>query len=116
MIDDANDRVRTQLYGDNPNQLEVGDLLMGYANLTLQGMGEPIEIIRNGIDYTVDNVSKEINKQVTLQGEEISVKGFEVSLKNAFDGELVPRKIFVLSNENPNKVFGLIAKNKKILN
>lgn len=115
MIDDANDRVRTQLYGDNPNQLEVGDLLMGYANITIQGRGGPIEIIRNGIDYTVDSVSKEITKNVTLQGQKVDVRGFNVTLRNAFDGDLVPMKIFVLSNDNPTKIFGLIAKTKKDL-
>ncbi|WP_281538736.1 hypothetical protein [Romboutsia timonensis] len=54
--------IRKQLYGDNPNQIEVGDLLMGYDNVTMNDGEAQAEIIRNSIDYKVASVSNKINK------------------------------------------------------
>nr|DAL21890.1 MAG TPA_asm: hypothetical protein [Caudoviricetes sp.] len=62
MIPTVNDMIRKQLYGDNPNQIEVGDLLMGYDNVTMNDGEVQAEIIRNSIDYKVASVSNKISK------------------------------------------------------
>jgi hypothetical protein len=62
MIPTVNDMIRKQLYGDNPNQIEVGDLLMGYDNVTMNDGESQAEIIRNSIDYKVASISNKISK------------------------------------------------------
>lgn len=101
MIPTVNDMIRKQLYGDNPSQVEVGDLLMGYDNITMNDGETPVEIIRNSIDYKVSSVSNKMHKQITssVSGTVIAeVEGYEVTLVNAMNGEQVSDKVFVLDN------------------
>ena len=101
MIPTVNDMIRKQLYGDNPNQIEVGDLLMGYDNVTMNDGEAQAEIIRNSIDYKVASVSNKISKQIisVINGSVIAeVEGYEVTLVNAMDNETVSDKVFVLDN------------------
>lgn len=101
MIPTVNDMIRKQLYGDNPSQVEVGDLLMGYDNITMNDGEAQVEIIRNSIDYKVSSVSNKISKQIisTINGSVIAeVEGYEVTLVNAMNNEQVSYKVFVLDN------------------
>lgn len=101
MIPTVNDVIRKQLYGDNPNQIEVGDLLMGYDNVTMNDGEAQAEIIRNSIDYKVASVSNKTSKQIisVINDSVIAeVEGYEVTLVNAMDNETVSDKVFVLDN------------------
>jgi hypothetical protein len=93
-VEEANIRVRKQIYGDNAKQIEVGELLMGYDNIS----NGDSELIRNSIDYVADEVSeKKINQISVLDGKTLEVEGYEVVLRNAMTGEL-SEKVFVLDN------------------
>jgi hypothetical protein len=101
MIPTVNDMIRKQLYGDNPNQIEVGDLLMGYDNVTFSDGGLQAEIIRNSIDYKVTSVSNKITNKINspIDGNTIvEVEGYVVTLVNSMNNEEVPDRIFVLDN------------------
>lgn len=119
MIPTVNDMIRKQLYGDNPNQIEVGDLLMGYDNVTMNDGEAQAEIIRNSIDYKVASVSNKINKQIVsvINGSVIAeVEGYEVTLVNAMDNETVSDKVFVLDNNTSTQNLKAIANEMESIN
>lgn len=119
MIPTVNDMIRKQLYGDNPNQIEVGDLLMGYDNVTMNDGEAQAEIIRNSIDYKVASVSNKINKQIVsvINGSVIAeVEGYEVTLVNAMDNETVSDKVFVLDNNTSTQNLKAIANEIESIN
>lgn len=119
MIPTVNDMIRKQLYGDNPNQIEVGDLLMGYDNVTMNDGEAQAEIIRNSIDYKVASVSNKINKQIVsvINGSVIAeVEGYEVTLINAMDNETVSDKVFVLDNNTSTQNLKAIANEIESIN
>lgn len=119
MIPTVNDMIRKQLYGDNPNQIEVGDLLMGYDNVTMNDGEAQAEIIRNSIDYKVANVSNKISKQIisVINGSVIAeVEGYEVTLVNAMDNETVSDKVFVLDNNTSTQNLKAIANEIESIN
>lgn len=119
MIPTVNDMIRKQLYGDNPNQIEVGDLLTGYDNVTLNGSEAQIEIIRNSIDYKVTSVSNKINKKIvsTIKDRVIAeVEGYEVTLINAMNNETVADHVFVLDNNTSSQNLKAIANEIESLN
>lgn len=94
VVQQTNLKVREQRYGKNAPQLMVGDILMGYSNIT----DEDVELVRNSVDYIVDSVSeKKTNTIKVLDGKSITVEGYDIVLRNAFNGE-VQDKIFVLDN------------------
>lgn len=97
MLDDANNKVRKQLFGDNAKQIEVGDILMGYDNV-----GRDENSIRNSIDYVVTSVSEEKKKSIKTLKSDIEVSGYEIQLKVASTNEKLPHKMFVLSNNISN--------------
>ena len=112
MIPTVNDMIRKQLYGDNPNQIEVGDLFMGYDNITTNdGQEQQIEVIRNSIDYKVSNVGDKTNKQIIAVngGVLAEVEGYEVTLVNTMTDEIVPYKVFVLDNNTSTQNLKAIA-------
>ena len=111
MIPTVNDMIRKQLYGDNPNQIEVGDLFMGYDNITTNDGQEQIEVIRNSIDYKVSNVSDKTNKQIIAVngGVLAEVEGYEVTLVNTMTDEIVPYEVFVLDNNTSTQNLKAIA-------
>lgn len=111
MIPTVNDMIRKQLYGDNPNQIEVGDLFMGYDNITTNDGQEQIEVIRNSIDYKVSNVGNKTNKQIIAAngGVLAEVEGYEVTLVNTMTNEVVPYKVFVLDNNTSTQNLKAIA-------
>lgn len=119
MIPTVNDMIRKQLYGDNPNQIEIGDLLMGYDNITLNDGEAQAEIIRNSIDYKVSSVSNKISKQIisTINSSVIAeVEGYEVTLINAMNNEVVSDKIFVLDNNTSSQNLKSIANEIESIN
>lgn len=119
MIPTVNDMIRKQLYGDNPNQIEVGDLLMGYDNVTMNDGEAQAEIIRNSIDYKVASVSNKISKQIisVVNGSVIAeVEGYEVTLVNAMDNETVSDKVFVLDNNTSIQNLKAIANEIESIN
>lgn len=119
MIPTVNDMIRKQLYGDNPNQIEVGDLLMGYDNVTMNDGEAQAEIIRNSIDYKVASVSNKISKQIisVINGSVIAeVEGYEVTLVNAMDNETVSDKVFVLDNNTSTQNLKAIANEIESIN
>ena len=119
MIPTVNDMIRKQLYGDNPNQIEVGDLLMGYDNVTMNDGEAQAEIIRNSIDYKVASVSNKISKQIisVINGGVIAeVEGYEVTLVNAMDNETVSDKVFVLDNNTSTQNLKAIANEIESIN
>lgn len=119
MIPTINDMIRKQLYGDNPNQIEIGDLLMGYDNITLNDGEAQAEIIRNSIDYKVSSVSNKISKQIisTINSSVIAeVEGYEVTLINAMNNEVVSDKIFVLDNNTSSQNLKSIANEIESIN
>lgn len=119
MIPTVNDMIRKQLYGDNPNQIEVDDLLMGYDNVTLNDEEVQAEIIRNSIDYKVASVSNKTSKQIisVINGRVIAeVEGYEVTLVNAMDNETVSDKVFVLDNNTSIQNLKAIANEIESIN
>lgn len=119
MIPTVNDMIRKQLYGDTPNQIEVGDLLMGYDNVTMNDGEAQAEIIRNSIDYKVASVSNKLSKQITsvINGNVIAeVEGYEVTLVNAMDNETVSDKVFVLDNNTSTQNLKAIANEIESIN
>lgn len=119
MIPTVNDMIRKQLYGDNPNQIEVGDLLMGYDNVTMNDGEAQAEIIRNSIDYKVASVSNKISKQIisVINGSVIAeVEGYEVTLVDAMDNETVSDKVFVLDNNTSTQNLKAIANEIESIN
>ena len=119
MIPTVNDMIRKQLYGDKPNQIEVGDLLMGYDNVTMNDEEAQAEIIRNSIDYKVASVSNKISKQIisVINGSVIAeVEGYEVTLVNAMDNETVSDKVFVLDNNTSTQNLKAIANEIESIN
>lgn len=119
MIPTVNDMIRKQLYGDNPNQIEVGDLLMGYDNVTMNDGEAQAEIIRNSIDYKVASVSNKTSKQIisVINGSVIAeVEGYEVTLVNAMDNETVSDKVFVLDNNTSIQNLKAIANEIESIN
>lgn len=119
MIPTVNDMIRKQLYGDNPNQIEVDDLLMGYDNVTMNDEEAQAEIIRNSIDYKVASVSNKTSKQIisVINGSVIAeVEGYEVTLVNAMDNETVSDKVFVLDNNTSIQNLKAIANEIESIN
>lgn len=119
MIPTVNDMIRKQLYGDNPNQIEVGDLLMGYDNVTMNDGEAQAEIIRNSIDYKVASVSNKISKQIisVINSSVIAeVEGYEVTLVNAMDNETVSDNVFVLDNNTSIQNLKAIANEIESIN
>lgn len=111
-VEEANIRVRKQIYGDNAKQIEVGELLMGYDNIS----NGDSELIRNSIDYVADEVSeKKINQISVLDGKTLDVEGYEVVLRNAMTGEL-SEKVFVLDNNISDQKLKQISDTIEYLN
>jgi hypothetical protein len=71
-----------------------GDILMGYSNIT----DNEKELVRNSIDYIVDSVSEIADNTIqVLDGKSLTVKGYNIVLRNAFNGE-IGDKLFILDN------------------
>lgn len=94
MISEANDRVRRILFGDNPKQIEVGDIMMGYNNI-LDPDEPSFRIISNSIDYVVKEVSDRYSK--TIEG--IKINGYDVRLNEANSLDQTDHDVFVLDND-----------------
>lgn len=92
MIQNANERVRRILFGDNAKQIEVGDIMMGYSNI--MNANDPMggRLISNSIDYTVTEVGEKESR--TIEG--VQVSGYNVTLKEANSD--IESKVFVLDN------------------
>lgn len=91
MIQDANNRVRRILFGDNAKQVEVGDIMMGYSNI-MNPESDGERLISNSIDYVVTEVGEKQSRSV----EGVSVSGFKVTLKEANSD--IESTVFVLDN------------------
>lgn len=97
VVQQTNLKVREQRFGKNAPQLMPGDILMGYSNIT----DGDIELVRNSVDYIVDSVSQITDNTIqVLDGKSLTVKGYNIVLRNAFNGE-VGDKLFVLDNNTP---------------
>ena len=115
MISDANNRVRRILFGDNPKQIEVGDVMMGYSNVLDPDM-DGAQLIANSIDYVVSEVSELQTKTVGLS--KVKVKGYNVVLDeaNARPEDNRKRTVFVLSNDTDNETLQKLSDDLKYIN
>lgn len=94
VVQQTNLKVREQRFGKNAPQLMPGDILMGYSNIT----DNEKELVRNSIDYIVDSVSEIADNTIqVLDGKSLTVKGYNIVLRNAFNGE-IGDKLFILDN------------------
>lgn len=94
VVQQTNLKVRKQRFGKNAPQLMPGDILMGYSNMT----DNEKELVRNSIDYIVDSVSEIADNTIqVLDGKSLTVKGYNIVLRNAFNGE-IGDKLFILDN------------------
>ena len=92
MIQNANERVRRILFGDNAKQIEIGDIMMGYSNIMNANDPQGGRLISNSIDYTVTEVGEKESR--TIEG--VQVSGYNVTLKEANSD--IESKVFVLDN------------------
>lgn len=92
MLPMANERVRKMLYGNNPKQIMVGEVLMGFSNV--RDVRNNLTVA-NSIDYVVVSVQEGFT---TIEG--MKLKGFNTTLKTAA-GESGLTNIFILSNDIP---------------
>lgn len=111
MAIEFNNAVRRVLF-NNPGQLEVGDLLMGYKNFDVDyNTGEP-KII-NGGDYKVESVTPG-----TQTIKDMTFSGYRIVLSNALDPNDSNKDLFVVSKtEDKNKILkfaGTIASLNKL--
>ena len=115
MISDANDRVRRILFGDNPKQIEVGDVMMGYSNVLDPDM-DGAQLIANSIDYVVSEVSEQQTRTVGLS--KVKLKGYNVVLDeaNARPEDNRKRTVFVLSNDTDNETLQKLSDDLKYIN
>ena len=115
MISDANNRVRRILFGDNPKQIEVGDVMMGYSNVLDPDM-DGAQLIANSIDYVVSEVSELQTETVGLS--KVKVKGYNVVLDeaNARSEDNRKRTVFVLSNDTDNETLQKLSDDLKYIN
>ncbi|MCK9545013.1 MAG: AAA family ATPase [Novosphingobium sp.] len=84
----SNRVIRTELFGEDTDIIEVGDLLMGYRSITNDNM--TMNIIENSADYmVVDKSKKEEN--------EYGILGFRVKLReNLSKGQFVFQDVFIV--------------------
>lgn len=115
MISDANNRVRRILFGDNPKQIEVGDVMMGYSNVLDPDM-DGAQLIANSIDYVVSEVSEQQTRTVGLS--KVKVKGYNVVLDeaNARPEDNRKRTVFVLSNDTDDETLQKLSDDLKYIN
>ena len=115
MISDANNRVRRILFGNNPKQIEVGDIMMGYSNV-LDPDIEGAQLIANSIDYVVSEVGELQTKTVGLS--KLKVKGYQVVLDeaNAKPEDNRKRTVFVLDNNTDDETLQKLSTDLKYIN
>lgn len=90
------------------NQIEVGEVLMGYDNFGYEHATESYDIINSG-DYHVQSVEENVK---IVEG--IKYSGFDVRLVNAMNHEM--KTVFIVdNNEDPDKV-SFFVNNVKALN
>lgn len=109
MIQDANNRVRRILFGENAKQVEVGDIMMGYSNI-MNPESDGERLISNSIDYVVTEVSEKQSRSV----EGVTVSGFKVTLKEANSD--IESTVFVLDNSLSNAKLQQLADAYKRIN
>ncbi len=121
LLSSVNKMIREQLYGTNAEQIEEGELLIGFDNINkvvddpkYPGSKTPVPVIRNSIDYIVTSVKKE-TKTMNFSYGNVQVEGYTIKTKVAATGELVEEDLFVLSNDTPNEIKNQIVAYKKAL-
>lgn len=110
MIQNANERVRRILFGDNVKQIEIGDIMMGYSNIMNANDPQGGRLISNSIDYTVTEVGEKESR--TTEG--VQVSGYNVTLKEANSDK--ESKIFVLDNRLSDNTLQKLADAYKRIN
>ena len=85
-LDKTNDTIRNLIY-DDPDVVEEGDLLVGFA--TIARGGEPF--IDNGAEYQV------INKVDTVKR---GVKGWDVTLHTKNEGKNITKMVFIVDHND----------------
>ena len=110
MLPTVNAMVRKQLFGKDAAQIENGDILIGFDNLSTKVGKKQVDLIENSIDYKVIDVepSKQTIELMQLNAP-ITIDGFKVQLENAATGDIIPYTIFVLSNNTPADVLNKIS-------
>lgn len=71
-VNSSNKIIRNELFGKNSDIIEIGDILMGYRNVSHESQW--YNIIENSADYVVVKKSK-------LEENEYGIKGFNVQLR-----------------------------------
>ena len=105
--------VRQQLFGKEVGQIVVGDIMMGYGNVSLkEGNGETTELIRNSVDYIVTKVTKLKKKTGVIDG--VTLIGYDVTIQNVLDDSI--QTVFVLDESKLDKITlnKIVAKKKEL--
>ena len=110
MISNANDRVRNILYGDNPKQLMVGDIMMGYNNINDPNDELGGKLISNSIDYVITEVGDRVSK--SIHG--IKVYGYDTIIREANSDAYA--QIFVLDNNTTTETLQQLSDIYKDIN
>lgn len=110
MISNANDRVRNILYGDNPKQLMVGDIMMGYNNINDPNDELGGKLISNSIDYVITEVGDRVSK--SIHG--IKVYGYDTIIREANSDTYA--QIFVLDNNTTTETLQQLSDIYKDIN
>lgn len=117
MLSNANHMARKAIFGDNPKQLEVGDVLTGYDNVRKGSNPEPI-IINSG-DYVV-KASTPIKIEVPLstrgdhtKTRKVTLDGFKVTIADISSGKEVD--VNIASTDTPFAIANDIANELQML-
>lgn len=96
-----NNTVRAIRYGRRPEQLQKGDLLVGFDNREYNSKRKSFNLINSG-DYVVQDVEPtKINVNILDQSgktETITMDGFKTTLKSALDNSADPFVVNIISN------------------
>lgn len=88
----SNQLIRNELFGDNTDIIEIGDVLMGYRSITGKSMS--VNIIENSADYKVIRKDDKIKNKY-------GIEGFNVKLReNLTDRSFNYQDVFIVDVNN----------------
>ena len=94
----VNKIAREVLFGEDvENQLNNGDILMGYNNFGVDYKTKEPYIINSGDYEVMSNIASE--KTVKLKNNTITFSGFQVTLKNMLNPSDKTKSVFIVSNQ-----------------
>ena len=96
---------------NDKNEYNEGEILMGYSNFDTDFRTKESKVINSG-DYVVTEVSKEYMKNMTFGPnlEKVSLKGYDITIKDLGDPNKYPVTIFMLSRTNDSEIFNTLGR------